>query len=914
MNHSTALSSIRYHLSSWWKPIVFGLLCLLVYNANFRQIGSGDSLAARYLPLGIWRYGTLKLDRITRWVAHGHPIGKRARRHAASSPVNYFEPDANWIARGRHDHFVSFYPVVAPLLVSPLYLPAIAYLHYHGWQQPEVDRVAELMEKLSASVLAAFASVLIYFLVRRDAGRWGFALALAFAFGTNTWMISSQTLWQHGAAELLIALALLLASSAPNSMRVAALGAVCVAITANRPPDALVAGAIAFWVVWTRRPKVSWLLAGAAIPFAALLLYNVGMIGSLTGGYGSGSKPAMSFFQHSAWDGMAGLLISPTRGLLVFSPFLAFVPLGFIRRLREPDTRILTLALGVAVFAQLLLYARMDWRMGMSWGPRVLTDLLPIFIWMLAPVPLVLNAVGRGALILTMVASTVVQAIGAFWYTGATDLAIDSSMKAAWDWRNTQFIAELRHPHACHELLRATTGSIDNVGSAVANASGGIPTLLKSGTLLEGRALTAGYAPAQVILLIDGITIGSTQKFFSRPNTKGAMHTLSPSRWRIVADINGVPPGKHVLQLVVPVEENIRVVRELPVIVVAPNLSEAASTNGAASASASALDGMARRAASALRYRQSRAGYWLAAFTASPRFESPKPEMNTFLTAMMIDFLSPIAQVQGLDDVVQRARQHLGAQIESNGLVRYHGLPEGPTIGTLGFVITPDADDTALVWRIAGPGAADPRRGLMLQELAPYRDARGLYRTWLAPIERYQSLDPGRDPDPVDATIQMHVYLLLRDLDPPAASVFCDALKQAIGDDALWVYYANAPLIPFLRSAELRQKDCAIPLPTDRLARNPIGQELWSETGRRLVATMTVRPSANDRQAIINLLTRLARSDFAEIRQTPPLLYHNDLTAPVSRYYWSEDFGYALWLRLYHAATRDGSSSPSPSP
>jgi hypothetical protein len=34
----------------------------------------------------------------------------------------------------------------------------------------------------------------------------------------------------------------------------------------------------------------------------------------------------------------------------------------------------------------------------------------------------------------------------------------------------------------------------------------------------------------------------------------------------------------------------------------------------------------------------------------------------------------------------------------------------------------------------------------------------------------------------------------------------------------------------------------------------------------------------------------------------PPLLYHNDLSASVKRFYWSEDVGYALWLRLYEAA------------
>jgi len=47
------------------------LLCLLVYNANLRCIGAGDTLPARFLPLGIWRHGTLELGPIARLVAHG---------------------------------------------------------------------------------------------------------------------------------------------------------------------------------------------------------------------------------------------------------------------------------------------------------------------------------------------------------------------------------------------------------------------------------------------------------------------------------------------------------------------------------------------------------------------------------------------------------------------------------------------------------------------------------------------------------------------------------------------------------------------------------------------------------------------------------------------------------------------------
>jgi hypothetical protein len=872
-----------------------------VYNANLRQIGAGDTLPARYLPLGIWRFGTLKLDAIARWVAHGHPsVAEWKQMPPADASVL---PWAYWIVRGRQQHPVSFYPVVTPLLVAPLYLPAVLYLDKHRWQQPEVDRVAEAMEKFSASLLAALASVLVYVLLRRDASRWSLAVALAFAFGTNTWMTSSQALWQHGAGELLIALALLLAVSLSTPPNAVALGAVCVFIAANRPPDALLAGAIALHAMWTRRRAAPWLLAGAVIPLAAFLLFNIGVIGSVAGGYGKIDRPAISFFQHSVWEGVGGLLVSPTRGLLVFTPFLIFVPLGLAQRLRASGTRSLALALSVAAIVQFLVYSRMDWRAGISWGPRYMTDMLPVLVWMLAPAPLVLQPLGRALLVLTVAASVFVQGIGAFWYTGTSDEKIfagdPTSMRAAWDFANVPFLTELRHRPARGELQCNTATAVEHIGATLQPVPGGTPALLAPGSLLEGWALACGRTPAELFLLIDGVAIGATQTFLARPDVDAAMHTKSPSGWRVLADMRGVRPGERVLQVALRVEprSDIRIVREQRVIVVAQEPSPAQ-----APASATGLDAMADHAAAVLRGRQSAAGYWLTSYTSGTQFEAPQAEMNTFLTAMMVDFLSPIAREHSLDETVERARLHLTAQIESNGLVRYHGLPNAPTINTLGYVITPDADDTALAWRIAGGNAADARREPMLKELAAYRDSRGLYRTWLAPREQYQSLNPGRDPNPADATIQMHVYLMLRELDPPAAKNLCVALQRSVNDDDLWVYYAKAPLIPFLRSAELRQRDCAVPLPTDRLAHCAAGQEVWSEVARRLVATMVSPPSTTDRQAMFDLLVRIGSDDFAELRRTPPLLYHNDLTATVPRYYWSEDFGYALWLRLYDAA------------
>jgi hypothetical protein len=908
---SSSTGSIRFSLQSSKAPILLGLCCFLVYNANLRQIGAGDTMPARYLPLILWHNGTFALDASARMVAHGHsmiPDWKRDRTAGAAGKVNYFEPWAYWMVRTRQNQLASLYPVVTPLLVTPLYFPAVIWLNTHGWEQPQIDRVAVLMEKVSASLLASIAVVLMFLVLRRDSIRWSLPLAVVFAFGTNTWMISSQALWQHGSGELLVALSLLLVVGAASPMRTAALGAVCVLMAANRPPDALIAGAIILFVIWSRRRSALWLLAGAVVPLVALLYYNLNFIGNLAGGYGL--APHKEFVRLNL-SGVAGLLVSPARGLLVFSPFLVFIPLGLVQRLRAPGSRGFAVALSFAVAGQFIIYSQADWRAGVSWGPRWLTDLLPILVWMLAPVPFVLRPVARGLLSITMTAAMAlsigVQTIGAFWYTGASDAAIfagnPASMSGAWNPRNVPFITELSHPHARGEILCDARGSIDRVGPTLLPGIGDVP-VLENGEVIEGWTLTCGRMPAQLFLLIDGVLIGSTQDFRPRDDVNKAMHTLSPSGWRVSANTRGVSPGERVLQLAVRIEpsSDIRIVGEQRVVVITQEPAGNTATMPQQSESGPELDAMAAHAAMLLRARQSRYGFWLTSYTKGLRYEAPQQEMNTFLTSMLVDLLSPVARQRSLDDVVERARQHLAAQIESNGLVRYHGLPDGPTIGTLGCVITPDADDTALAWRIAGYGAGDPRQQLMLGELAHYRDERGLYRTWLAPPNQYQCLDPGSDPDPADIAINMHVYLMLRELDPSAAKNLCDALQRSFGDDNIWVYYKKAPLVPYLRSAELQQLGCAIPLPTERLALPAAGQEIWSEAVRLLVETMTSQPDSNARKAIGNLLVRIGSDGFAQLRRSPPLLYHNDLSASVPRFYWSEDFGYAMWLRLYEAA------------
>ncbi|HXT50914.1 MAG TPA: hypothetical protein VN811_07720, partial [Thermoanaerobaculia bacterium] len=513
--------------------------------------------------------------------------------------------------------------------MTPLYLPSAVLLRQQGWQPWQVEWIAAANEKLAASLLATLAVLAVYRLLRCDAGPWSLPLAVAFAFGTNTWMTSSQALWQHGAGELLVALALLLVTSALTPVRSAALGALCVAMAANRPPDALIAAAVGLYALWAAASEKSvrriavWLLAGAAAPLILVLAYHLTIFGNLTGGYGTVEAPG--FFAHPVWSGLAGLLASPMRGLLVFSPFLAFVPLGLVRRLRTPGSRALAVLLTAAVVGQLVLYARADWRMGTSWGPRWLTDTLPILMWMLAPATLRLRLPGRAALVATAGVAITLQAIGAFWYTGVSDRVLDASdaswMQATWKMANAPFVAELRHPRQHGDLACSARGYVDRIGEVPPAEAGATAPVIAPGMRLQGWALACGRTPADLLLLAGGRVIAQTGHFTPpRPEVAAAMGTTAPSAWSVRADTTGLAPGEHVLQVAVRVEplSDIRIVSESRVVVAPPVAS---------------LAPVASRAATLLREHQDAAGYWLTTYTAAPHFTEPRPEMNTFLTA-----------------------------------------------------------------------------------------------------------------------------------------------------------------------------------------------------------------------------------------------------------------------------------------
>jgi hypothetical protein len=422
--------------------LLLALLAFLVYNANFRLIAAGDSYPARFIPFGLWRHGTVYLDPIREVTAQ-----------------KYRQP--YWIQPTHRGPYASLYPVVTPVLVAPLYAPAVLYLQMAGWSYENVSRVGAIMEKVAASLVASSAVFLTFLVLRRRVHRRdALLLTVAFALGTSTWSVSSQALWQHGPAELLVAAALWLMTGAPTRGNALAAGLATGLLAANRPPDVLIAAAFSLYALTWARGRAALFALAAAVPVALVLAYNLITFESLSGGYGAIGAVSPLFFAHPLLPGVAGLLVSPGRGLLVFCPFLLFLPLLFHRSLRDRENRLLTILLAGAAVLQILLYARADWRGGYSYGPRYLVDVAPALIWMLAPVLASLGRPARALFAAACLFAVWVQAVGAFQFSGTSfhfqyePPPGPGVMRNAWQWRDAGFLMEARNPRQPADLLR----------------------------------------------------------------------------------------------------------------------------------------------------------------------------------------------------------------------------------------------------------------------------------------------------------------------------------------------------------------------------------------------------------------------------------------------------------------------------
>ena len=409
---------------------VLGLFVFLVFNANGREIPSGDSQAAKFAALMLVRHHTLTLDGL---------VG-RIPQYA----------DRQAFQRDRKGRWRNAYPV-PPVLEAA---GTAAVMRGAGALDLNAPLAAPIVAKLTASFLASLASVLAFLIARRFCGTGAAAiLALGFGLGTGVWPMASQTLWQHASVLWSVSAAVWLWTRKDGRRPLAeyaALGLLLGWSVSARPQVLpMIAVLAAGMLVAAPNHKRLVCALGFLVPTSVFAILNLQWFGHALGPASHLAETSLA--AHNVWHtwqwpvtGAAGLLVSPSRGLLVFSPIVlvALAAWG-----TQSHRSIVRWTAGAAA-VQFVVYASFSvWWGGHSYGPRYLLDLLPVLVpaaaigmSRLAPASIPVRALGAAALAWSMVTA----ATGAFCYPhdewNTDPVSVNRRHARLWEVRDSQIL------------------------------------------------------------------------------------------------------------------------------------------------------------------------------------------------------------------------------------------------------------------------------------------------------------------------------------------------------------------------------------------------------------------------------------------------------------------------------------------
>lgn len=316
------------------------------------------------------------------------------------------------------------------------------------------------IEVPTAALLVAAATVAMALLALELAGegqrrvRYAVGVALAFAFATAAWSTASRALWQHTPALLCGSLALLAAVRSRRDRRYLWLlgGALALGFT-MRPTMAVPLVALGVWSVVEHRVQAWRVVAAGALVAVPFVAVNVAAYGSLLPPYYSGGRVGSEVTIGFA-ESLLVHLVSPSRGLLVYTPMFLLVPAGLWLRKQAGALTRLDLAVAATVVVHWLVISRYGSTAGSSYGARFFTEAVPFLLYLCLPVferlALARDLPRRASLAVAglVALSFLVTAPGALTRSAfcwsATPRFIDDAPERVWDFGDPQFLRPVR--------------------------------------------------------------------------------------------------------------------------------------------------------------------------------------------------------------------------------------------------------------------------------------------------------------------------------------------------------------------------------------------------------------------------------------------------------------------------------------
>ncbi len=319
--------------------------------------------------------------------------------------VNPSQVCAGWGCRGVGGRYFASHGIGFSLFFAPFYLGAKATVQ--ALSPPRCDTwdgcVPIHLISWSNCLLSALTVVLLYALCL-DLGyspRWSTAACLAYGFATLAWPYARFAFDVTPTALLLLgafrqALRAGSAESAAESRSWAWAGVLGGLAILVRLPTIPALAPLAVWALLSPAPttqaRVRRLIAfliplSGALAFSAW--YNLDRFGSI---FNDGhAANAADKFVFQPWVGMAGMTLSPGKGMLWYCPVIIFAIVGLPRFVARHGI-VCKLALSMAALSLIPYLFVPDWYGGDAWGPRFVLPVLPLVLLPALEAPRIFSA------------------------------------------------------------------------------------------------------------------------------------------------------------------------------------------------------------------------------------------------------------------------------------------------------------------------------------------------------------------------------------------------------------------------------------------------------------------------------------------------------------------------------------------
>ncbi len=294
--------------------------------------------------------------------------------------INALESNSFYAIKKHNSHYYNRFPLGTPLLSMPL----VFTFDICGYPILEKHRT---LEKTIASFFVALSAVFVFLLSSRKLSRKkSILLTIAYTFGTSMWSTASRALWQHGPSALMLVIALFILIKSEEKEKLVQYVSLPLAYSFFvRPTNAVPILLLTIFVFLKYRKYFVRYILWALLVTLPFLIHNLLVYNNVLSPYYfpnrlSGDVTATFI------EAMLGNLVSPSRGLLMFSPFIIFSYFAVIEAIRDPRKNLLNGFLFLSILLHWIVISKFPhWWGGHSYGPRFFADMMPFFAFLLIP-------------------------------------------------------------------------------------------------------------------------------------------------------------------------------------------------------------------------------------------------------------------------------------------------------------------------------------------------------------------------------------------------------------------------------------------------------------------------------------------------------------------------------------------------